>query len=220
MQSAIRQGIARWIATHPWAPSILFVLAPASCIAAIYGGPETYLATAAAVIALLLFAGFVTFLTLYRREDRGSLGSSVPTLFGPLCAQWYVSIKNDEPLLQLLHSGGDVLIQLAFFVAGLIGLVVYQYSAIWEIKGDEVQRKRASLKAVVLFTILFALLVVMMIPAFSPIGEAPLPRIFGWIQPPPATPLTMCRIALALVSVLIATWPRHQSSPHTESASV
>lgn len=208
MSSTTRQRIARWIETHPWTPSIVFVLVPAICIVTIYFPPGIVWANAATVLALLLFMGFVVFLTFFRQEDRGSLGSSVPTLLGPFCTRWYLAIKADAPLLERLHNGGDTLIQVAFFIAGLIGLLVYQYSAFWEIKGDELQRRRATWKVILMWAVIIVLLVAMMAPTFAPLGRMPPPKLLGFLEPPARSPLTLCRIVLALVSVALATWPK------------
>ena len=96
MAFALRVRIQGWLDAHQWMPLGLFVVLPAACIAAMYRAPLPVLRNAALIFALLLFLGFLIFLTFFRREDRGSLGSSVPTILGPLCAQWFVSLKDDK----------------------------------------------------------------------------------------------------------------------------
>lgn len=217
--------IQAFIDRHPWWPVLVFAAVPAVLITLFYGAfmlhadPVPAFDWFVGVAGAVLFVLFLVYLGLFRREDRGSLGSSVPTILGPQAALWYVELKDPALWKVVEEAGGDVLVQLAFFLAGLLGLIIYYYSSIREIKGEGEQRNRVQIKVKIVSTVVIASLVAMAwAPNFAPhnvVGQPKMPTgplLFGALESPYPTPLTVCRLLLALSSVLLATWPHARAN--------
>lgn len=174
-----------------------------------YVFPSPIAAIVIAALGVLLFAAFGLYLLLLRRQESGSLGSSIPTLFGPLLAYAFVKFRSPTLWDLLENKHGDVLIQLAFFWAGVLGLIVYHMTTIRTLSSSGVS-ERHSMRANVSFLFIVGLLLITAFaPDFAPIGGAGGPTILG-LEAPPLTPLTVARFVLTLWSVILATWP---SSP-------
>ena len=193
----------------PW---IIFVLIPLVLFFLIYFGPSN-LSSFAVVSGLVVFVVFVVFLFLKRPNEKVALGAILPPTLGPLIA--YAFVKGVEsPLLNVLHAGGDILVQLCFYFAGLLGLVLYVFSKIGE--SGKIDKLISKIGYVFVIGCLF--LAIICGKDFAPvpggsecqttIWSDPQPVSWmSWIDPPPLTPLLVGRALLVIFGVLAATRP-------------
>lgn len=170
----------------------------------------------------MVFAAFLIYLFGFKRSEGGSLGASIPTIFGPLVTNIFVKNRLPELWVVLDKQGGDRLIQIAFLFAGLIGLVVYLFSGLREVTSDstepEFNRRRTSARmpmTLVLVAVIALFSILMVSPDFAPPKES-VAKVLG-IESPVLTPLTACRIILALLSVTLASLPAPTRKPTTQA---
>lgn len=201
--SSRQQRVREFIERHEWSPAAFFAGGPLIVFGVFYAFPQVVVARTCAVAGFLLFLGLVLYLFFFKREQTVSLGSSVPTIFGPLLATFFARQRSPE-LWAVVENGGASLIQLAFYFAGLLGLGIYHFTML---RTGPDHDTRVTAKRAASF-IVFASLAAA--PAwfgvFAPIKPPAGPSVFG-IETPGLTPLTVCRLILALWSVLLATWP-------------
>jgi hypothetical protein len=171
-------------------PLTVFLGGAAVVLAAIYWLPRPA-PQIASVVGFLLAVGFVVYLRYVRKGDTASLGATFPTFLGPILAVKYVEHRGSQQLKDALAAGGEQLIQIAFFFAGLIGAIVYVFVLIND--GHAQERKRL---AMFYLAGLFALLIVMsLFDLTSPISTSKV--IFATVLEAPAlSVLTIGRIVI------------------------
>ena len=141
--------------------------------------------------------GLLAYLYYFRRNDLPIILAVMPNATGPLLANWYAEryIANAE---QLLSSGGDTLVTLAFFWAAVVALFIYLLS----------KPSTGALDKVGLGVIVLLLAVVVFFGAdFSATALLDGPVIFGEVRAPPVTPLLVCRVAITFYSTFEAIRP-------------
>lgn len=177
-------------------------------IVVFYAAPFGPWPLVAAGVGAAQFFLFLIYLAFFRRDQRGSLGSSVPTILGPLLAQGYVRSVGKE-LTPALTNGGDTLIQLAFFFAGLIGLIIYVLAIIQNIEnqGERLRQVKILLLSGFIFLIVIATVMIAFGSNFAPLHPSEGPPLIWGIEGPSFTGLTVCRALLALWTMFIATTP-------------
>ena len=168
-----------------------------------------------AVVGLLLLVLFVCFLIFCRSEDRVAIGTAGPATIGPLLAHLYV--KYRAPALEpVLKGDGDMLIQLAFFFASLFGAAVYIFVVFGEKPSRYSPHKNRT--CFIIFGLVLLGISLIDLTNSSALIQGP-PLAFG-IEAPPLTSLTLCRLGLALLSVILATWPKSAQELPKEAAGV
>lgn len=186
---------------YPFGPVLVFGLGGTLAFACIYTFTTPPGPLIAALVGVVLLCLFVAFLAFCRTGHRGAIGTAAPAIIGPALASLYVTHRAPH-LLPVLHGGGDLLIQLAFFFATLFGAAAYMFVMFGE---KEVHHKTRKMQVVfVLFVVVILVLVFCDITsqAFRP-GP---PIAFG-ISAPDLSWLTVARVGLALLSIVLASWP-------------
>jgi hypothetical protein len=181
-----------------WTASCFFLGAPTILAVLFYTGPPWF-SSLCVVPGIAVLVGFAVYLFLVKKGERGSLGSSVPAILGPLVAQFYVEQRATH-LLPVWNEGGGLLIQIAFLFASWIGLFVYQFS-----KTGEDGESKVNLK--VGWAIVVGVIFLIAFVDLAPDGGAVGPRLWGDYDAPPPTGLTLCRAAVVLWSIYLATTP-------------
>jgi hypothetical protein len=190
----------------PFIPLFFFAVGGTSLFASMYLTPDPG-PLIAAIAGVLLLCGFVVFLRLRRPRDRAAIGSVAPTIIGPLLAHLYVKFRADE-LQNVLAAGGDLLIQLAFFFASLFGATAYMFVMV----GEDSTTSHYKIKMWVYLGLLFLLLFGMNLFELTDRAGREGPVLAFGIEAPRLTNLTLSRVILALMSVIVATWPPPRQS--------
>jgi hypothetical protein len=198
----MKRRVNVFIDRFTFGPLILFAGGGLAVFASMYVFPAPPGPLIAAIIGSILLSLFVVFLSLYRSGDRGAIGAAAPATIGPFLAHLYVKYRAPH-LLTVLNSGGDLLIQLAFFFASLFGAAVYMFVMFGE---DNVHHRTEKIRTCfVLFFIVFTVITIFDITDQAGIAGPP---ITSWIDAPRLTCLTVSRTVLALLSVVVASWPK------------
>jgi hypothetical protein len=212
--ATLRQSISRFIEKHPWRPLVFFVGVPAVLVGFFYLVPKPWAWGLCLVLGALIFALLLAFMFLFRREESAALGTSIPTIFGPIITYFFVQHRARGELWDILQNrGGDRLIQLAFLFAGIVALLIYHLTILREMgqdtSGTSTTGRRPN--SVYCATGSFAVVVIIlgtmaMSGDFAPQASS-IATAFG-VESPAFTPLTLCRMMLSLWSVFLATMPR------------
>lgn len=200
---------------HPYLPVIVFVIVPACLILLFYILPRPF-PLILTIVGLIVFSLFTYYVTKFKQEDTAALGSAIPNLLGPFLAYLYIH-GSESPLREIVDKGGDVLVQLAFTCASLIGLIVYLIIKLERAPALSNERRKLEFGLILLVTVFF--LIMGYGKEFAPIDAGGGPVIYGWFSGPARTPLTAVRIILGLFSVSLAAWPRN-GIPQTDSTPV
>lgn len=198
----------RSLSISEYRPLILFAGIPGLLFVAYCFFPLAWWVPFALIVGGLFLLAFLAYLAFYRREEGVSLGSSGPTILGPWFAQKFVAFTSD-PLNSLIENGGNTLIQVAFFIAGVIGTIIYVYSRALRIRDARERSQKLMIDVVGSFTVLLLLFVVPMLmnTEFAPMRPPDGLKVFNEIELPYPTPLTICRGILALWALTLATLP-------------
>lgn len=192
---------SRFQIERSFVPLYFFTGGATLAIIVVYCTPPPWPLVATTIGAVLLVL-FGVFLFRYRSGDRVAIGSAGPALLGPILAQFYVKFRAPH-LESVLHNGGDLLIQLAFFFASLFGAAAYMFVLFAE---DEEQHRAK--KTSICFGILLVVLLYMSFFNLTDTSSPAGPLIAFGIVAPPLTHLTCARIGVALISIVVAAWPK------------
>lgn len=192
-----RQG---WTRLTAWIPLIAFAIFPTLIVVLIYIWPT--LQRLGLIFGLCILVSFLIFVWRKRKDQLAAIATVVPNVIGPYFSQIYVSHQTWTPgtsspvpdLSKVLHDGGDVLVQIAFFFASLVAMAVYLLSRMT--KGH--QKDRVS-------TIFFLFIVFAMILTNKDFFFSTYFRSRGFL--PDVTPFFVARFLIALNGIVLATWP-------------
>jgi hypothetical protein len=204
----MRERTAQLIARYPYAPMVVFAAIPAFLFF-IYCKIAAPGPSIAAFLGIVDFLAFGAYITLFRKDQGGSLGSSVPNIVGPWLAQMFIEKNSHELARSLDVGGGNTLVQLAFFFAGFLTMVVYMYTRVIHVRNRQ-RRLRAVAEelAITVSVILAVFAILAFVPGeFAPLHPAAGPILFGTIEGPGCSQLTVARVALVLWSMCLATIP-------------
>jgi hypothetical protein len=189
------RGIVRWV------PCIVFSLLPLVIVVLAYSFRTTE--KAAAALGCVLATAFVGFLLLERRDQLPVIAAVIPNVLGPYLSEKYVEhhiwpAVPTTDLLSSLHSGGDTLIQIAFFFASVVALAVYLLGRIS--KASRKDRIPDVLSYLTFAAIIFCMAVMsndFFFKSYFP-GSGFLPDV---------TLFFIARALIALNGVMLSTWP-------------
>lgn len=211
--STVRTKLRSVVERRPSMPLFVFVGVPVALVVVFFTWQSWWSWLFCLALGAVIFLAFLVYLFTVKREEEGSLGASIPTIFGPLATNLFVQNRSPDLWIVLDQYGGDRLIQIAFLFAGVIGLVVYQITGLREVTSEsaepEFARRRSAARTPLLlsFVVIVTILTILtMVPDFAPAKKSAA-TVFG-IESPVLTPLTVCRIILALLSVALATLPK------------
>lgn len=193
-----------------WVPAAIFALGPLLILVAIYSWRAQ--ASFLSGLLLLLLLGFVVYLGKFQREKVVIVGSILPTGLGPLLASQ--ALKGaDSPLYGVYVGGhGDFLVNLAFFMAGVMGLFIYGIQRATKIERS--RRDVAECSIAVIGSFILILWMALTSRAFFTPSTELGPEFFMGLNYPAPTQLFWARVALVVLSIGLVTVPNgeHRSA--------
>ena len=189
-----------------FAPLATFTLLPVAILWVAYAHPRSQHASVITGACVLLV--YIAFLLWKRRSELAAVVAVIPNVFGPLLTTLYVehqvwvdpSAPSVPNLKDVLHSNGDLLIQMAFYFASLLGMALYLTQRIFA--------KKIEAKDIVSWLVFLAIVLSMIT----------LNRDFFfkvWVVGtgffPSVTPFFITRLLIALNAVALSTWPQNSN---------
>ncbi len=159
-----------------------------------------------ALLALLLLA-YAAYLYAFRSAHLAALGSIVPTVLGPVLAYQYLQAWQ-SPLWVIVEGGGDVLVQLAFFFASLVGLVIYLLMKSKEEDAADMLIARLGWAIVVIILLVLA----MNGRAVTTADQGAGPEFLPGAQAPRPSWFLLCRALLVWYPIVRSTFPSKDRS--------